>query len=206
MKAVLVYTNLVYTHYMEIRSSQFIKGIRGTDPILYDNVPQIAFVGRSNVGKSSVINRLCNKGGLAKTGKKPGKTTEINIFTINAGECYFVDLPGYGYAKVGPKEKEMLKQLIYWYVAESEVKALVIVVVLDTKVGLTRYDQEMIDLLQESGQHYIIAANKSDKLNQKELAAKLLEIREAAHGSTVIPCSTLTSNGISALSEELARI
>ncbi|MDB5188087.1 MAG: engB [Candidatus Kaiserbacteria bacterium] len=188
---------------MEIKSATFIKGVRGTDDVVTDGIPQVAFVGRSNVGKSSVINSLCNNGGLAKTGKKPGKTTEINFFSINKDELYIVDLPGYGYAKVGPKEKEMLKKLIYWYVADAGVKPRVIVVVIDTKVGITRYDTEMIDLLKECGQNYVIAANKSDKLTQKGLADQLKIIKPLAQGAPVIPCTTTKQNGTKQLFEKV---
>jgi GTP-binding protein len=194
---------LVYTQAMQIKSATFIKGVRGTDDIVTDGIPQIAFVGRSNVGKSSVINSLCNNGGLAKVGKKPGKTTEINFFSINKDQLYIVDLPGYGYAKVSPKEKDMLKKLIYWYVADSEVKPRVLVVVIDTKVGITPYDTEMIDLLRECGQNYIIAANKTDKLTQKGLFEKLKEMKPLAQGAKIIPCTTTKQNGTKMLFEKI---
>lgn len=90
---------------MRITSAKFIKGITGTNEILYDGLPQIVFVGRSNVGKSSVINSLVNQKDLVKVGKKPGKTVEINLFLINR-KFYFVDLPGYGYARMGSAERK----------------------------------------------------------------------------------------------------
>ena len=90
---------------MNITSAEFVKGIRGTDEILTDGVPNIAFIGRSNVGKSSILNSLTGKKALARVGEKPGKTTEINFFLINRTH-YFVDLPGYGYATGGAKERE----------------------------------------------------------------------------------------------------
>ena len=199
---VVVLDRVVYTQSMEIKSVRFIKGIRGTDLVLYDGVRQVAFIGRSNVGKSSLINALCNKGIIAKTGKKPGKTKEINIFDINGGECYFIDLPGYGYAKVSPGEKEMLKKLIYWYLAESSVKPLV-VLVLDTKVGVTAYDKETIQLLIDSEHNFIIAANKSDKLTQKEFLIQLRKIQSDAKDIVIIPCTTTKKNGVSALKEKI---
>src|SRR3989344_8882012 len=95
----------------KINSAEFKKGIVGTDVILTDGVPEVAFVGRSNVGKSSTITSLVNRKGLVKTSNKPGKTTEINFFSINNGKCYFVDLPGYGYAEASPKQKESIEKL-----------------------------------------------------------------------------------------------
>jgi GTP-binding protein len=130
---------------------------------------------------------------LAKVGKKPGKTTEINFFSINKDQLYIVDLPGYGYAKVSPKEKDMLKKLIYWYVADSEVKPRVLVVVIDTKVGILR----------ECGQNYIIAANKTDKLTQKGLFEKLKEMKPLAQGAKIIPCTTTKQNGTKMLFEKI---
>ena len=106
---------------MKVSSSVFIKGIRGTDPIVTAPGDHYAFVGRSNVGKSSLINALCNKNGLVKVSHKPGKTVEINYFLIN-NTAYFVDLPGYGYARVDPVEKEKLQKLILWYLTASGAK------------------------------------------------------------------------------------
>src|SRR3989338_2063045 len=111
---------------MKITSAKFVKGIIGTDDVLYDGIPQIAFVCRSNVGKSSVINSLVNQADLVKVGKKPGKTTEINFFLINR-QFYFVDLPGYGYAKVSPVEKEKIRKRMLWYLTESKVQPACVV-------------------------------------------------------------------------------
>jgi GTP-binding protein len=183
---------------MEIRSANFVKGVIGTDDILYDGVPQIAFVGRSNVGKSSVINALVNRTSLVRVGKKPGKTTELNFYAINRdtaepyrAEYYFVDLPGYGYAKVDPKTKEKIEKLILWYLMYSEVKPYKVAVILDTKVGLTDFDKEMIRVLNEHGHPFMIIANKTDKLNQKDLAKQLETIRQAAGSAEVVPYSAV---------------
>ena len=92
-----------------IKDAKFIKGIIGTDNLLTDGTPQVAFIGRSNVGKSSIINALVNRKGLVSSSSQPGKTTEINLFNINK-ELYFVDLPGYGYAKLSQKKREKLRK------------------------------------------------------------------------------------------------
>jgi GTP-binding protein len=189
---------------MEVTSAFFIKGVIGTNDILYDGIPQIAFVGRSNVGKSSLINALVNRNGLVKVGKKPGKTSEINFFSINHREYYFVDLPGYGYARVDPKSKEKLEKLILWYIMYSEVRPLKVVLVLDTKVGITEFDTEMIRVLREHGHAFVIVANKSDKLNQKDLGAKLKEISAAAGGAEVISYSAKEKKGTPELLDRIS--
>ncbi len=173
----------------KINSAEFLKGIIGTDDILYDGVPEYAFVGRSNVGKSSTINSLVNRKDLVKTSNRPGKTTEINFFGINNKKCYFVDLPGYGYAKRSPKEKESIEKLILWYLMYSDAAVSKVVIILDAKAGLTDFDSEMIRVLREKEHPYLIIANKVDKLNQKETSAQMRSIKEAAHEATVVPYS-----------------
>ena len=177
----------------EVTSAEFLKGIVGTDIILTDGVPEIAFVGRSNVGKSSLVNSLVNRKDLVKVGKKPGKTTEINFFSINRKKCYFVDLPGYGYAEASPKQKESIEKLILWYLMYSDASLYKVVLILDVKAGLTAFDEEMIRVLREKGHPYVIVANKVDKLNQKELSAQTREIKERAHEATVVPYSAATA-------------
>jgi len=179
---------------MKITSAKFVKGIIGTDDILYNGLPQIAFVGRSNVGKSSVINSLTNQKDLVKVGKKPGKTTEINFFLIN-NKFYFVDLPGYGYAHLSPAKREKIRKRMLWYLLESEVKLAYVVIVLDIKAGFTDFDAEMVYMLKEAGHHYIIIANKIDKLNQKEISRQLAFITENSYAEDVIPYSTVTKEG-----------
>ena len=144
---------------MKINSAIFIKGIRGTNAITQDGIPEIAFVGRSNVGKSSIINRLCNKKDLVKVSNKPGKTTEINFFLIS-NKFYFVDLPGYGYAKVSPEEKESIQKLIIWYLTSPEVSPFKVVLILDAKVGVTAFDKQMIEILQEQSTRTLLWPTK----------------------------------------------
>lgn len=173
---------------MDIKTSEFIKGAIGTNPIFTDEVPQVAFVGRSNVGKSSVINSLVNKKDLVKTGKKPGKTTEINFFSINH-KIYFVDLPGYGYASGGKQQIEKIRKMIIWYLTESGARPATVVLIIDIKAGITEFDLDMLNILREQGHPYLIVANKVDKLNQKELAKQLKSIREASGEEDIITYS-----------------
>ncbi len=179
---------------MRINSAKFIKGIIGEDDILTDGLPQVAFVGRSNVGKSSVINSLTNQEDLVKVGRKPGKTKEINFFLINK-QFYFVDLPGYGYAKLTPAEREKIRKRMLWYLTESGVKPFV-VLILDIKAGFTEFDGQMLELIEEENLECVIVANKTDKLNQKEVSHQLSLIKEHSKAIDVIPCSAVNKEGI----------
>lgn len=172
----------------KIHSAVFVKGIVGTDPIIYDERPQIAFVGRSNVGKSSVINKLLSKHGLAKSSSTPGKTSEINFFLVN-NEFYVVDLPGYGYAKVGEKEMEKFRKRILWYITESEVKPRFVVIIIDARRSVTELDEDMVDVLLQWNQKPVIIVNKSDKLNQREQNEILKDVKTKLEklGGTTIP-------------------
>lgn len=173
---------------MKINSAEFVRGIVGTDPILENGISQVAFVGRSNVGKSSVINSLLQRKDLVKVGDKPGKTKEINFFLVN-GKFYCVDLPGYGYARLTPIEKEKIQKMMFWYLMKSGVKPQKVVLVLDVKAGLTDFDREMLRLLSDHHHSFVIAVNKIDKLNQKELSVKLGEIMTDAGTQNIVPYS-----------------
>lgn len=155
---------------MKISSAKFIKGVVGDDPILYDGLTQVAFVGRSNTGKSTTLNSLLNKGELARTGKKQGKTTEINFFLVN-DSMYFVDLPGYGFAQGGHAVRDTIREMIISYLTNPDVIPHTVAVILDAKVGLTDFDRDVLDILRTEGRHAVIILNKIDKLNQSEAAA-----------------------------------
>ena len=155
---------------MKIISTEFIKGVVGEDSIMYDGTPHIAFIGRSNVGKSSTLNAILERRKLVKVGNTPGKTREINFFKILTDakqESYFVDLPGYGYAKISKKQREELQKLIEWYITHPEADTALICLIIDSKVGLTDLDKQFIELMDRSNKEYIVAANKVDKINQK---------------------------------------
>ncbi|MBI1729855.1 ribosome biogenesis GTP-binding protein YsxC [Candidatus Acetothermia bacterium] len=187
---------------MLINTSEFVKGIRGSDPILLDGIPQIVFAGRSNVGKSSVINSLVHKKDLVKVSKKPGKTTEINFFLINR-KFYFVDLPGYGYAKLSLDEKEKIRKHLVWYLTYSGVKPEKIIIILDIKIGLTDRDLELIKILKEQKHAYLFIANKMDKLSRHEIAQQMALIKRESGVDNVIPYSAKTGAGKDLLLETL---
>ncbi|MEI6296686.1 MAG: ribosome biogenesis GTP-binding protein YihA/YsxC [bacterium] len=178
---------------MNIKSAVFKKGIRGSDNILFDTKMQIAFIGRSNVGKSSLMNCLLNRSDLVRSGKLPGKTTEINFFLVN-DMYYFVDLPGYGYAKLPLDVREQIAKMIQWYFFQNVFKRKA-VLVLDIKVGPNEMDLEMIRILQERKQEVIIVANKADTLNQKERVERIRDISSLIPGFEIIPGSAKTKEG-----------
>ena len=119
---------------MKIISAKFIKGVVGSDTILSDGTPQIAFIGRSNAGKSSLLNSLTNSRKLAITSDTPGRTREINVFMINESH-YFIDLPGYGYARAGARTLDKLGAMISWYLFDSDNNPTVVLLI-DSLVGL----------------------------------------------------------------------
>jgi len=178
---------------MNFKSAVFVKGVVGPDQILNDGKHKIAFIGRSNVGKSSVINSLLGKKGLVKSSSTPGKTKEINFFLVNE-EIYFVDLPGYGYAKIPMQAREKLRNLILWYLTSPEIEHSRIVLIVDAKVGPTKLDQEMIEVLQDYGHDFVVIANKSDKLKRNLRITQLKLIREQT-GKEAILYSATTIEG-----------
>ena len=190
-----------YSVRMNITSAEFVKGIRGTDGILADGIPNIAFIGRSNVGKSSILNALAGKAGMARVGDKPGKTTEINFFLINKTH-YFVDLPGYGYAAAGQKEREKLRKLIIWYFTSGEAYPHKVVLILESKAGLTKFDEQMIEILTEKGYPYVIVLNKVDMLSQKELQTQVAKVKKMTGGEVIQTCVP-TGKGINELRDTL---
>ncbi len=160
---------------MNITSSEFVRGVVGSTDFLADERPQIAFVGRSNVGKSSVINSLLGRKGLVHTSSTPGKTLQINFFLVNK-TMHFVDLPGYGYAKHSQKRREKLRKMITWYLTSGEANISVVVLIIDAKIGIKEFDREVLDIACEHNHRVMLIANKMDKLNQKQRAAKQKEI------------------------------
>lgn len=179
---------------MEIKTAEFIKGITGTNKILEDLRPQVAFVGRSNVGKSSVINSLVKRKNLVKSSSKPGKTRQINFFLINK-EIYFVDLPGYGFIKIPSKQKEKIKKMILWYLFYSKTKFKKVVLIIDALVGPSKFDKEMLSLLNQNKHPIILVANKIDKLKKNKWISQLKMLQEETGHKEIIPYSAKTKEG-----------
>lgn len=158
-------------------------------------LPEIAFAGKSNVGKSSVINRILQRKNMARVGEKPGKTIHVNYFTIDS-QCYFVDLPGYGFAKVSASEKARWGKLMEDYFAANRITLGVLIV--DYRHPPTNNDVTMANWFIESGCPFVVVANKMDKLKKSELEPNLVTIREDLNlpeGTPIIPFSAEKGNG-----------
>ena len=156
--------------------AQFIRSAAKPTDFPRDILPQVVFAGRSNVGKSSVINRLLNRKNIARVGSVPGKTTHINYFSVDE-KLYLVDLPGYGYAKVSKQERDRWGKLIEAWFADAERMALGILVV-DARHKPTMDDCTMAQVFLSSGKPFLVAANKLDKLKKSEIAGNVQLIRE----------------------------
>ena len=156
---------------------EFVRSAANRSGFLRDGLPQFAFAGRSNVGKSSVINRLAGRKNLAYVGASPGKTTQINYFLVDKG-AYLVDLPGYGYAKVSQSEKERWAKLMETYFQEGADAITAGVLIVDIRHKPTENDLTMHRWFRESGCPEIVVANKLDKLKKSQVEPALALIRE----------------------------
>jgi GTP-binding protein len=173
-----------------------MRGINGSDSILETPFPQIAFVGRSNVGKSSTLNALLGVSGLARISQTPGKTQEINFFMIT-DNMFFVDLPGYGYAKMPVKEAEDIRKHILWYLTSGEAKPKLLVLIVDARHELTSHDSELLNIAKETGHPLLVLLNKIDTLNQKERSQSLRLYKESLGDIPFIAFSAKTKEGVS---------
>jgi len=160
---------------MNFQKVDFLISAASTKDFPGNRLPEIAFAGKSNVGKSSVINRLLQRKNFARVGDKPGKTIHVNYFVID-GKCYLVDLPGYGFAKVPQAEKERWGRLMEDYFAANRIDLGVLIV--DYRHPPTNNDITMAQWFLQSGCKFVVVANKMDKLKKSELKPNLITIRE----------------------------
>jgi GTP-binding protein len=186
---------------MKITSAKFIRGIVGNDDILTNDMPKIAFIGRSNVGKSSLINSLSNSK-VSRTSREAGSTRELNTYLINNSH-YFVDLPGYGYARSSKAGKAKISDLIEDYLFNPEYKQKKIVLIIDLNVGMTDKDMSMYEELVAAKKDFIIAVSKIDKATQSEYHHELKEIQKLAGHYPVLPFSSTTKKGLDKLIDSI---
>ena len=181
---------------VNLQKTEFILSAASPKDFLRDGLPQIAFAGRSNVGTSSVINRLLNRKNFARVGAAPGKTIHINYFKID-GAFYLVDLPGYGYAKVSKSERDRWGKLMETYFAHPELMTMGVMIV-DSRHKPTADDCTMAQWFKDTGRPMVVVANKLDKLKKSEIQPNLDQIRltlELEEDVPVIPFSAEKGDG-----------
>lgn len=187
---------------MNFNNVEFLISAASAKTLPQKAYPEIAFAGKSNVGKSSVINRILQRKNFARVGEKPGKTIHVNYFLIDK-KCYFVDLPGYGYAKVSQAEKDRWGRLMEDYFAAGRIDLGVFIV--DARHAPTNNDITMAQYFIESGYPFVVVANKLDKLKKSEIEPNLKTIREdleLPEDCPVIPFSAEKGTG----RDELVRL
>ena len=181
---------------INVQKAEFILSAASPKDFRRDALPQVAFAGRSNVGKSSVINRLLNRKNFARVGAAPGKTTQINYFKID-NAFYLVDLPGYGYARVSKGERDRWGRLMEGYFADPELMTLGVMIV-DARHKPTADDCTMAQGDRGAGCPFLVVANKLDKLKKSEVEGNLQRIRETlelGEEDMVIPFSAEKGTG-----------
>ena len=180
---------------MNFNNVEFLISAASPKDFPKNRLPEIAFAGKSNVGKSSVINRILNRKNFARVGEKPGKTIHVNYFTVDK-TCYFVDLPGYGYAKVSQSEKDRWGKLMEHYFAAGRIDLGVMIV--DSRHAPTNNDITMASWFIQSGCPFVVVANKLDKVKKSQIESNLEVIRtdlELPEHCPVIPFSAEKGTG-----------
>ena len=170
------------------------------------STPSIVFSGKSNVGKSSVINRMLNRKNFARVSASPGKTAHVNYFLID-GKVYFVDLPGYGYAKVSQSERNRWAKLMEQFFAAEGLISLGVMIV-DSRHKPTADDITMAEWFKGSGRTFVVVANKLDKLKKSEIEPNLIRIRETlglSESVRIIPFSAESGQGRNELMAEILK-
>ncbi len=191
---------------MNLNKVEFIKSAAKSRDFIQDSRKKAVFAGKSNVGKSSVINRLLNRKNFARVGSAPGKTVHVNYFLIDA-KAYFVDLPGYGYAKVSMEEKKRWGRLMEDFFA-NEGQIDVGVMIVDARHKPTADDVVMAEWFKNSSSPFIIVANKLDKLKKSEIEPNMAQIRDTlgvSDETLIIPFSAEKGTGREVLIGEIEK-
>ncbi|EQF23075.1 ribosome biogenesis GTP-binding protein YsxC [Clostridioides difficile CD160] len=189
---------------MKIRSSEITMSAVNKSQYPAEGIPEIALAGRSNVGKSSIINTLLNRRNFARTSQTPGKTRTINFYLIN-NEFYFVDLPGYGYAKIAKSEKEKWGGIMERYL-ESRQELCSILLLVDIRHEPTADDKLMYEWIKHFGYNCVVIATKADKISRGQYQKHISIIRKKLQlesSEKVIPVSSLKKTGVEELWEEI---
>jgi GTP-binding protein len=182
---------------MQVHTARFVAGASDPDSLPPATLPEVAFAGRSNVGKSSLLNRLLGRRGLVRVSRTPGRTREINFFAVNEA-LGFVDLPGYGFARVPLAVRAGWKRLVEGYLTSRPTLRGVVVIV-DLRRGLEPDDLQLIEFLGRLGRRHVLVATKADKVQRSMRRAREEAIREAGGGAEPIVFSALTAEGVRTL-------
>ncbi len=187
---------------MNFQKVEFELAAGRKDQLPKGTLPEIVFSGKSNVGKSSLINKLVNRKALARVSATPGKTATINFFRLP--ECRLVDLPGYGYAKVSKGERDRWASLVEGYFAQERPIALVIQLI-DMRHKPTADDLQMVSFLQQTGRPFLVVCTKSDKLNRSETEQQTALFNELFQNEGILwlPFSSVKGTGLTELQEQL---
>lgn len=187
-----------------MKNCTFVKSVFSSEEYILDNKPNIVFIGRSNVGKSSLINAIFDNKTLSKTSSKQGLTKSINYFNVD-NSFYFVDLPGYGFSKASKKSEDVWENLIEGYLLNSEKKLIIMLV--DIRIKPTEQDKQMLSFLNFYHLDYFIVATKCDKLSKAQQNNAKLEIaRELNVGvDNVMFCSSVNKTNIENLKEKIEK-
>jgi GTP-binding protein len=178
---------------LKVHSAQFELSAVGLDTCPESDLPEFAFIGRSNVGKSSLINLLCNQKDLARVSSSPGRTREINFFTVNKGAWCLVDLPGYGYAKVSKSDRKLFSEFISDYLTQRP-NLVCAFVLIDSRHSPQKIDQEFIQWLVENKVPFVLVFTKTDKVSATVVQANIELFQQAmAEWSEGIPQMFTTS-------------
>lgn len=192
---------------LNVNRAEFIRSAASPRQFIRSSVPTVVFAGKSNVGKSSVINRVLNRRNFARVGASPGKTVHVNYFLIDE-KLYFVDLPGYGYAKVSQAERDRWAKLMEDFFAEASLMSLGVMIV-DARHKPTADDVTMTAWFKDSGRPMLVVANKLDKLKKSEVEQNLALICETLslpEDVMLIPFSAEKGQGRDALLAEITKL
>lgn len=192
---------------INVNKAEFIKSAASPKQFIRSSTPSVVFAGKSNVGKSSVINRLLNRKNFARVGAQPGKTIHVNYFYIDE-KVYFVDLPGYGYARVSQSERERWGKLMEDFFAQEGLIDLGVMIV-DARHKPTADDITMAEWFKNAGCRLVVVANKLDKLKKSELEPNMALIRETLslpEETVLIPFSAEKGQGREALMTEILKL
>jgi len=195
---------------VKIQRAEFTRSAHTASDFLRDGRPEIAFVGRSNVGKSSLMNRLLGRKSLARISSTPGRTRAVNYFLVN-DRFYFVDLPGYGYAKAGKADRQAWAELMEGYFrrgegGRQEAARASVVLLVDGKVGATDLDVQAVEYLLHLGTDVVVVATKIDKVGRGRRSKRLAEVRNKLglpDGAGPLPVSAQTGEGVKELWREV---